>query len=196
MTSRPHIIGLGHRAQMGKDTAAAAMAELGYERLAFADTLRECLYALNPRTGSGARVQTVVDLRGWDGAKVHSYEIRQLLQRLGTEVGRDILGQNIWVQATFAKMQPGHKYVITDVRFPNEAEAVLAAGGRLYKVERPGIESPNDHPSETALADWKAWNHVFVNNYATAEDFKAAVIHFFRAWVDPTLGSDAWRGEE
>jgi hypothetical protein len=195
VTTHPIIIGLGHTARVGKDTAAEALAELGYERLAFADIIRECLLALNPITGNGARVATMVWKYGWDEAKTRSYEIRELLQRLGTEVGRDILGQNIWVNATFAKMQPRHKYVITDVRFPNEANAILAAGGLLYKIERPGIKSPNNHPSETALADFKTWSHVLVNNYHSAEAFKAAVVHFFRAGVDPTLGSEVWRGE-
>lgn len=40
--------------------------------------------------------------------------------------------------------------VFTDCRFENEVEGILAAGGQVYRIRRPGFEKPMfDHPSET-----------------------------------------------
>jgi hypothetical protein len=42
--------------------------------------------------------------------------------------------------------------LITDVRFPNEAAAVIEKGGILVRIER-GSDT-GDHPSETALDNY------------------------------------------
>ena len=45
-------------------------------------------------------------------------------------------------------------WIITDTRFPNEAEAIKKAGGIVIRVNRPGVQPINPHPSETSLDDW------------------------------------------
>jgi hypothetical protein len=126
------IIGLSGYGRSGKDEAAKGLTEQhGFTRLAFADVLREFLYRLNPVVKPtylrafpplvlDARVQAVIDRYGWDGYKETPYgpEIRELLQRLGTEGGRELISDTIWIDATL-KDAP-EKVVITDVRFPNE----------------------------------------------------------------------------
>jgi len=173
------LIGLSGYARAGKDEAAKALQELGFVRIAFADKLRECLYALNPIVdfyddGPDSyfeRLQNVVDEFGWDGYKdthfVH--EIRPLLQRLGTEVGRNILGSDVWVNATLRDLDVRKNYVITDCRFPNEAGAVQDFGGKILRITRTGVGPANNHPSETSLDDWDFDYHV--NNDGTLEDF-------------------------
>lgn len=169
------IIGLMGYAQVGKDTAAATLVADGYERIAFADALRDMLYALNPSVPFGdldrmgsiipegwTTVSWLVDHNGWDAAKQNP-EVRRLLQRLGTEAGRQVLGQDIWVRTAMQKAKPGGKYIITDVRFPNEADAIRAAGGQLVRIMRPGYGPVNNHPSETALDDVEA-DYTIVNN--------------------------------
>lgn len=158
------LIGLMGYAQSGKDTVAQTLvAELGFQRIAFADALRDMLYALNPfididveYAGGNVlrefvRLQTVVDHKGWDRAKVEHEDVRGLLQRLGTEAGRNVLGQNIWVDTAMKKATDPGKYVFTDVRFPNEYYAILSAGGELWRIVRPGTAPVNGHASETAL---------------------------------------------
>jgi hypothetical protein len=137
-------------ARSGKDTAALVLAEYGYERLAFADALRDSLYALNPivQVEYALRAQEIVDGIGWDRAKVEYPEIRELLQRFGTEVGRTLYGENFWVDRVMTKVKPGGKYVITDVRFPNEQVAVQQAGGRVFRIQRPNVGAANAHSSE------------------------------------------------
>lgn len=163
------LIGLSGYAQSGKDTAANALRELGYERIAFADVLRSAVYALNPLLPDGRRVQDVVDEMGWDRAKVNFTEVRTLLQRMGTEVGRNLLGDNIWVDTALANLSEAGRYVVTDCRFPNEAEAIRSRGGRVYRVTRPGVTKANDHPSETSLDNYD-FDGILIND-GTVESF-------------------------
>jgi hypothetical protein len=106
--------------------------------------------------------------------------VREFLQKLGTEAMRNGLHTNVWVNALFAdyrgpKMSEYNpsNWIITDMRFPNELEAVVERKGITIRVVRPKIESvvdkmrpysdlvhygipmPVEHPSETALDDAK-----------------------------------------
>lgn len=153
------IIGLSGYARSGKDTVAAILAEDGWERRAFADPLREMLLRLNPIADGELRVQDLVSLYGWDDAKTLYPEIRELLQRLGTEAGREILGDDIWVKTTLSTMSGG-KYVITDCRFPNEADAIRAAGGQVWRIHRPGFGPVNAHATENSMESYKFDAHI------------------------------------
>ncbi len=79
---------------------------------------------------------------------------------------RDGLHTNTWVNALMAdyKCVPADRapngwdcdnWIITDTRFPNEAQAIKDADGIIIRVTRPGIGPVNDHPSETGLNQWK-----------------------------------------
>lgn len=176
------IIGLSGYAQSGKDTAAAALAHLGYERRAFADLLREAVYRLDPRLEEIRSYAAAIDRFGYEYARSLpgvGDEIRRLLQRMGTGVGRQLLGENIWVDASMATLEDGGSYVFTDVRFPNEAAAIRAAGGEVWRVQRPGRGPVNDHPSEIALDGWD-FDRVLVND-GTLDDFHHAVRSSFEA---------------
>lgn len=155
------LIGLSGYARAGKDSVGEFLVkEHGYVRYAFADALRGVVYALNPLVyveyKQDLRVQDIVDDLGWDQAKVEVAEIRRLLQAMGTEAGRRILGEDVWVDAVFkqAKERGDTNVVITDVRFPNEAQRVKAEGGFVVRINRPGVAPVNDHPSEIGLDEW------------------------------------------
>lgn len=113
---------------------------------------------------------------------------RTFLQKLGTEAMRDGLHTNVWVNALFADYKeefiskgiggfhdpkPSYKsigfpnWIITDMRFPNEMEAVVKKNGITIRVNRPGI-SLLDHPSETSL-DTAEFDYTIVND-STIED--------------------------
>lgn len=96
---------------------------------------------------------------------------RLLLQLLGTEAGRQIIHPNIWVNALFADYKLDHgvviepNWIITDVRFPNEAKAIADRGGILIKVVRPETDHlAGDHESETALDQYVGWDLVLDNS--------------------------------
>lgn len=171
----PEIIGLVGYARSGKDSVAEVLAEYGFERISFADAIRNALYTLDPYvTGtSSLRVSQLVDTLGWDVVKVQYPEIRRLLQVFGTEVAREQWSDSFWVDLGFAQMKPEGRYVITDVRFPNEAEAVRQHGGELWRVDRPGIGPVNAHASDNFIAQIEV--NAAVQNDKTLEDLRTEV---------------------
>jgi hypothetical protein len=157
------IIGLSGYAQSGKDTVAELLClNYGYHRRAFADPMRDAIYALNPIFESGNRVADMVDEYGWDVAK-SSPEIRRLLQVFGTDVGRKMFNENFWVDITLAGLNSEHRVVISDVRFPNEAEAIKNLGGQVWRVNRHNHAPVNGHKSEHAM-DMFMFKHVLYND--------------------------------
>ena len=98
------IVGLGHQAQVGKDTAGLILTERhGYRRLAFADILKAVAYDSNPTIHTWD-LQTLVDTAGWEGAKRHR-EVREFLQNLGV-AARDHIGEDVWVNAVVQQIDP------------------------------------------------------------------------------------------
>lgn len=155
------IIGVNGVAQSGKDTIGTYLIEnYGYERRAFADKIKEAALLLDPivQTAEVAseidlRLSMWVDLFGWEQAKAHP-EVRRTLQRFGSEVGRTIFGETVWIDLLFKNGTPDN-LVITDCRFPNEAEAIKKHGGMVWVVQRPGYTPALGHISDTALTDWE-----------------------------------------
>ena len=155
------VIGLAGVARVGKNTIAQEFVDnAGFEQAGFADSLKNMLYALNPRLpdpnweevgdsfghDGTVKVRDYVDKFGWEGAKSNP-AIRQSLQILGTEAGRDVLGENIWIQTLFTKPHSA-RLVISDVRYFNEASAIKERGGYVIRINRPGIAATNSHISE------------------------------------------------
>lgn len=150
------IIGLSGYAQTGKDTVAQHLiSNHGYRRIAFADPIRNALYKLNPLVEAGefraVHLASAVDGMGWEETKRISPETRRLLQVLGTEVGREMFGQDFWVNQAMKSLGKFDKAVITDVRYPNEYKAIKARDGIIIRIVKPGTSAVNGHTSETAL---------------------------------------------
>ncbi len=59
-------------------------------------------------------------------------------------------------------------WIITDVRFFNEAKAIKDREGILIRVDRDS-DSKDSHVSENELITYKNWNYVIDNNYSLAE---------------------------
>ena len=68
------------------------------------------------------------------------------------------------------------RWVITDVRFPNEAEHIRAAGGKIIKVVRPSLEGKqgDTHSSETSIDEIEP-DHLILND-GTLADLRAKVL--------------------
>lgn len=162
------IIGLSGYAQTGKDTIANYLIKnYGFTRVAFADPIREAVYKLNPKINiadmRGVSLATAVDSLGWETVKVESEDARWLLQRMGTEVGREIFGDNFWVDQAMKKAVGHDKVVITDVRYPNELEAILGHSGTVWRVIKDDTGAVNRHASESAL-DGYDFEYIIFNN--------------------------------
>jgi hypothetical protein len=168
------IIALSGYARAGKDEAAKVLVEeFGFVQVAFADKLRDFLYALNPyiwRYHNGMReyalLQDVIDEHGWGGYKETDWkhEIRRLLQRLGTEGGRETLWDSIWIDAALTGLPEDAKVVVSDARFFNEFDAVKARGGKVWRIDRPGVGPISDHPSETEAPKYPRFDKFLINN--------------------------------
>ena len=118
--------------------------------------------------------------------------IREFLQTLGTECLRDNLSKNIWAAALFAdykseytiifdsqktdnplptqvptnELAQNPNWIITDMRFPNEFDAVKAREGitiRVNRVRYISTHSEGEHESERALDNHK-FDYVIDNN--------------------------------
>lgn len=158
------IIGLAGRAGAGKDTAAAGLVrEGGFVRIGLADAVKEAVTVLTPLVSDRISVKTMLYAEGWSGdmrddsflpawdvVKQH-HEARRLLQMMGTEVARDMFGDDVWVNRMLAKAARHARVVVPDVRFNNEAKAILDAGGTVITIVRPGLVRINDHASEQPL---------------------------------------------
>jgi len=170
------IIGLSGYAQSGKDTVAKYLVENhGFTRVAFADPIRTLLYTLNPLISGNSRLSDLVDEYGWEVSK-QTPEVRRLLQELGVGA-RKVFGEGFWVHQAMKTMldEPrlDLKYVITDVRFFNEADMVRANGGQIWRVERTGVEAVNSHVSEHDIDNWDF--DAYLHNNSTLEDLEFAV---------------------
>jgi hypothetical protein len=145
------IIGLSGYAQSGKDTVAELLClNYGFKRISFALPMRDAIYTLNPYVEGGNRVVDLVDEYGWDVAKANP-EVRRLLQVFGTEVGRNLFGENFWIDQAFKRAEEYERVVFSDVRFPNEATAIQAKGGDVWRINRHNHAPVNGHKSEHAM---------------------------------------------
>ncbi len=148
------IIGLCGYARTGKDTVANVLVqEYGFERIAFADPIRELLFELNPLV-NGVRLQEMVKDYGWEITK-SQMEVRRLLQDLGVGA-RKVFGENFWVEQALKKVRLDKNYVIPDVRFRNEVNAIKQIPSKIWRVKRSGVVAVNSHISEHDLDNYEA----------------------------------------
>lgn len=177
------LIGICGPAGSGKDTLADGIAAMDvYFKYAFADPIKA---AINVMFGFGpvhwqnrewkeepmpwlSRQLTREDVPEVPGAigEFACPSPRSLMQSLGTDWGRDMVDQELWLKIaqqkfakvnTTAQMQGGRiiglGMIIPDVRFNNEAQWIKDAGGLLLQIDRPSLEpiSENSHASEAGL---------------------------------------------
>lgn len=144
------IIGIMGAAGVGKSTTANILAARhGFLRCGFADSLKEAcglIYELSYDQLLGG-LKEEIDPR-------YGLTPRFIMQRFGTEVCRAI-HPDTWVLSLFNRLARPHylnaDVAIEDVRFENEALAVLAHGGRLWHVVgRASSTEATQHASEAA----------------------------------------------
>jgi len=147
------IIGICGAAGAGKDTIATHLeARYRFGKIAFADPLYAMVSAM---TGIG--VESLRDRKFKEAVlPVIGQSPRRLLQTLGTEWGRGLVADDIWIRIAIQKASSMERAVISDVRFDNEAEAIKSAGGSVWLVTRPDAKCLDStaatHSSERGIS--------------------------------------------
>lgn len=186
--SKPIVIALTGKARSGKDTVAQIVHTLvdahnnqpdtmfddnwviGYE--SFAAPLKSMVAMLLDFYGLGS-IQQPETLQPYiEGDRKEeklpylNKSARELMQTLGTDWGRKLVHENMWVDSMTARllnydMIKDHGYAgavvcITDCRFDNEAEAMKQRHGahivQVVRSDAPTSVGDPDHPSEAGVS--------------------------------------------
>jgi hypothetical protein len=195
------IVGLTGAAGSGKDTVADILVQhRGFQRIAFADALYEevsvafnvpigflrnretkesptSMLALRRCADKGFRktVADILDARDILCVEEEWRSSRQILQWWGTEYRR-AQRKDYWTSrvAAMIREQPDQHFVVTDVRFPDEAEVVRGVGGIIAVVVRSGIAPVSTHVSESFWKDCKPdWK---ISNMGSLDDLRETVL--------------------
>jgi hypothetical protein len=159
------VLGLSGQAGSGKDWIYEnCLFPMGYKRWALADHFK--IWAV------GREMCTYEEVFHTKPPKV-----RKALQTAGTEEGRLIHGEDIWCKTALAWMEhlnntwKINKFVISDIRFPNEVKFIQEMGGKVLRIEAPTrvlnsslSEEARQHISETALNGFTEFDAIINND--------------------------------
>ena len=182
------LIGVAGAKRSGKDTVGDFLCEHhGYERLSFAQPLKDMLRCLYREVGlSEDEIEDRISgsLKDKPDPKfIDGVQPRHLMVTLGTEWGREQIADQLWYWVVQRKVEIMRakgiqKIVITDVRFANELAMIKNLGGITAVVRRKTVEPRMDrwtrfkrfvtgrsiHPSETLWTKTALFDHVLDNN--------------------------------
>jgi len=152
------LIGLYGLARSGKNTVADFLAEKDYNERSFAHQLKFAARMIFGFSMTQVFGDEKDDIDGYWG-----FTPRWALQVLGTDCVRNHIGDDVWIKSFFRHLDittidpDTAKYVVSDVRFLNEAEAIREKGGKLWKIVRTDHEGlsgeTGTHASETELVN-------------------------------------------
>lgn len=188
-----NIIAFAGRLHSGKSELSKICEELGYQKLYFALPLKNLSCKLTNMTmdelNENKRNNTIIDLELTEShCKLISDEtqipmkvvtekclgkrlkcVRDVLQFIGTDLIRSY-NPNWHVDKVISMIKPDSKYVIDDVRFTNEKEALMKLGVCIWFVIRPELDCISNHESETTLK-WQDFGNKVIVNDSTLEYF-------------------------
>lgn len=157
------VIGLFGPQQVGKSTLAGAMAGrfTNFKREKFAGKLYELA-----ETFYGTLPFDKEEPRPESGGK----SLREFLQILGTEFGRNSLYDRVWVDALLRKVERNHAAglvtIVDDMRFQNEYDALKEVGCTMVEISREGYGPVGQHASEM---EWQN----FIPDLKISNDFRS-----------------------
>lgn len=168
------IVAFTGPAGSGKTTAADALVSAGWVRVKFASTLKKmarCI-GLSEEHIEGSLKESPLD---WMGGK----SPRFVMQTLGTEWGRKLIDEDLWVSIAKKEIskvvKEGYNVVVDDCRFENEAKGIRDLGGEVVGIQgRGGISGA--HESEAGVSpDW------YISNTGDAAQLAVDVVYIFNA---------------
>lgn len=185
--NKPEIIGLCGRQFSGKSMLAKYLVEhKGYERLYVAQALKHLcseLFNLSVEEMDKLKWENKEFKLSEDDLKhisevtsiplettIKDFEtigntltsIRHAYQFIGTEFIRKY-NPNWHMDMMLKGLSHDKRYVVDDVRFKNESDAINDMGGKLAYIVRPLLLGVSHHASEETL-NWRMFDHIIVNN--------------------------------
>jgi hypothetical protein len=164
------IIGLCGYAGVGKDTAARHMD--GWKRYAFADCLKSDLVDLGSLIGLD-----VFNLSGRD-----KEVFRPMFVAWGATARAFI--PDFWIFRMFENLKvnadENAKIVITDVRYPNEVDAIQRRGGKVIRIRRHCFGPANDEEARSFRQIEKSFALEELINNSSPESLGIRVIKAFQ----------------
>lgn len=109
--------------------------------------------------------------------------VGRMQQVIGTDLFRN-WDNNFWIKSLFADYKDGDNWIVSDMRFKNEADFIKEKGGFLIRLEgdpagvRKVTTRNMDHPSETDLDDYKGFDLVW--NTVKGDDNMYDLLGFLR----------------
>lgn len=172
------LIGVTGKARAGKDTFAKGLVARGFQRVAFADPLKYITAHIADEPSSLYHD----DVTKEEYSEGLGMTRRKGLQLLGTEGVRNVFGPDIWANRALRRWVRNGRpnTVITDVRFDNEADLIIAHGGFVVRIVRPGhdnlVSGAAGHVSEQGVSDERVL--ITVENSGTVEQLMAMAAEF------------------
>ena len=169
------VLGLAGHKSSGKDTLAALLAPYGFRRVAFAEPLKAACRAIFGFT----EAQMCDPAQKEQPDPYWGFTPRWAMQRLGTEGVRGAVADDVWTRAFLRHVsdQEG-PFVVTDVRFQNEVDAIRSLGGRVFLVQRAGCTG-DSHASEALASQPELFDGVVRNDGAPRDMLSSPALFDF-----------------
>jgi hypothetical protein len=97
---------------------------------------------------------------------------RQYWIEFGTLVAREV-DPNTWLRYFMHQYKDATIVLVQDLRFPNEADAILQTGGRVYRIDRDVPKTDREdivNIADDPLSDYTQWSGIITNN-GSMQDF-------------------------
>lgn len=111
-----------------------------------------------------------------------------LYQTIGTDIMRTFYRKDVWIKSLLLELKnKPNNYIVTDVRFKNEAEALLNVNAILLRVERNNNETAIksnrnlNHISETELDNYDKFTKYIYNN-GTIKELEENIIKLLKSY--------------
>lgn len=175
----PRLIGLTGPIGSGKDTAADYLEQhYGFVKLSFAIPVKRLTATLLGLNMDEIMTREVKAKRVLNGTKT----VGQVMQGIGEGL-RQSISPDLWVDTLFANWDPtdDDKWVIADVRYPNEVTRIQQLGGVVIQITgdpkniRANQVDQRDptHASETALQGMQFYHQI--NNDGSMENLYRSI---------------------
>lgn len=199
-----NLIGVCGLIGSGKGTVADILVQnFEYEKISFADKLKDGVSAVfgwdrDMLEGDTDRSRLWRERNDefWTKETGTDVSPRLILQLFGTDCMRNGFFDGIWVSLVKQQIldNPDQKYIIPDVRFPNEMKVITELGGQVWQVRRGEMPQwfidrqhstgfiPQDvHESEWAWVDVDNAFDVILTNNGTLQELEKSVLDILSA---------------